>query len=165
MGRNRKDTRLIFVHCTATQAKQDIGAQDINKDHLARGMYSDRGLTGYHYIIRRNGRIELGRDTPAIGAHAHGFNDHSVSVVMVGGVRQEGKALVADNNFTPEQFESLELVLRMLKKVYDVPLVPHRAVTAKDCPSFDLWAWQLARFGYSDEEAAKKVIEEIRGEP
>lgn len=162
MGKNRKDTRLIFVHCSATTAKQDIGAQEINKWHLERGFFSDRGLTGYHFIIRRNGKVELGRDLPAIGAQVQGFNDHSVGVVLVGGIQVVDGKQIPDNNFTAEQFNTLETVIRMLKLIYAVPIAPHNAVAAKACPSFDLWAWQKARFGYSDEEAAKKVIEELR---
>lgn len=165
MIRNRKDTKLIFIHCSATTAKQDIGAHEIHKWHLERGIYSERGLTGYHYIIRRSGLIELGRDLQAIGAHAHGFNDFSVGICLVGGVKKEGGQLVAENNFTQDQFDSLADLVRKLKRIYETAaLVPHNAVAAKDCPSFDVWKWQQARFGQSDEEAARKAIKEIKGE-
>ena len=78
MIRNRKDTKLIFIHCSATTAKQNIGAHEIHKWHLERGIYSERGLTGYHYVIRRSGLIEhlQGQLEPDLAAgltHALGF--------------------------------------------------------------------------------------------
>ncbi len=169
---NRLDTKLIFIHCSATLAKQDIGAQTINKWHLERGMHSDRGLTGYNFVIRRSGLIELGRDLPAIGAHVQGFNNHSVGICLVGGVRKanagesaDSSGMVPENNFTAAQMDSLETLLKALKLVYpDAPIAPHNAVSNKACPSFDVWKWQMARFGISDELHAKKVIAEIQRE-
>lgn len=167
MSRNRKDTKIIFIHCSATTARQDIGAQTINKWHLERGMYSDRGLTGYHFIIRRSGLVELGRDIPAMGAQVHGYNDHSLGICLIGGVeknKQTGEPVPA-NNFTEAQFFTLEVLVRFLKLVFpDAVLAPHNMVSAKACPSFDVYAWQQEVFGYSDELRAKKVVAEIQAE-
>ena len=167
MLRNRKDTRLIFIHCAATASRQDIGVQTIHKWHLERGMFSERGLSGYHFVIRRSGLIELGRDLPSIGAHAVGFNEHSASICLVGGVDKDPKTgeLVPKNNFTDAQWFSLEVLVRALKLIYpDAALAPHNLVSAKACPSFDVYAWQMEKFGYSDELRARKAIAEIKDE-
>ena len=51
--------RLLVVHVTATPAKLDIGAAEIDDMHRQRGFSS----IGYHYVIRRDGTIEPGRPT------------------------------------------------------------------------------------------------------
>lgn len=162
MARNRKETKFLFVHCSATAASQDIGVREINAWHLDRGIYSERGLTGYHFVIRRNGLIELGRDLASIGAHVIGFNSASVGICLVGGEEPGGP--IGEDNFNPEQFAALEQLVRALQLIYPTALVaPHSMVAAKACPSFDLWAWQKARFGKSDEKAAKKLASLMQG--
>ena len=48
----------IIIHCSATKPSMDIGVKEINEWHLQRGW---SGI-GYHYVIRRNGDLETGRD-------------------------------------------------------------------------------------------------------
>jgi N-acetylmuramoyl-L-alanine amidase len=53
----RKSTNWIAIHCSATRPSQDVGAADIRKWHKAQG-WAD---IGYHFVIRRDGKIEKGR--------------------------------------------------------------------------------------------------------
>ncbi len=159
MARNRPSTHLLVVHCAATLPKQDIGTKEIHAWHLEKGIYSERGLTGYHFVIRRSGLIELGRDLPAIGAHARPHNDDSVGICLVGGGRlvkgatpKENK-VVGEDNFEEIQKANLAVLLRALWLMYpDALLCPHNAIAKKDCPSFGLWEWQLEVFGVSHEQ-------------
>ena len=170
MARNRPDTRVAFVHASATTSKQDIGAQTIHRWHTKRGIWSERGRTGYHFIIRRSGLIELGRDLPAIGAHCYGFNTESIGICLVGGARRaksgeiaEWDNLVSAENFTDEQYDSLEALMKLIRLVYPgIVFAPHNEVSNKACPGFDLWRWQELRFGFSDKLVAKKVLLEIQ---
>lgn len=159
MARNRERTDFLIVHCSATLAKQDIGAKTIHGWHMQRGIYSDRGLTGYHFIIRRSGLVELGRDLQAIGAHALGYNARSVGICMVGGARKalpgetpEWDGMMSENNFTAAQFDALEVKLRSLLAIWPSALVAghHAFDRNKACPSFDVWAYQKSRFSYDD---------------
>lgn len=159
MARNREKTDFIIIHCSATTARQDIGAKTINSWHLQRGIYSDRGLTGYHFVIRRSGLIELGRDLQAIGAHALGFNARSVGICMVGGARTakpgetpEWDSMMSDNNFTTQQFDTLARLVISLKDVWPSALVGgHRNFESnKACPSFDVYEWQKRVWGHED---------------
>ena len=117
----------------------NIGAPEIRKWHKAKG-WDD---IGYHYVIRRDGKVERGRREDAIGAHVAGFNSTSIGVCMVGGV-SEKDFTKSENNFTKEQFAALEKLMSSLVKKYPKALVRgHRDFpkVAKACPSFDAKAW------------------------
>lgn len=158
MARNRPKTTLLVVHCAATLRTQDIGATEINKWHLERGIYSERGLTGYHFVVRRNGLIELGRDLPSIGAHVLGRNDESVGICLVGGANRTGKG---EDNFEAIQKVNLTLLLSTLWLIYPGALLaPHSSMAAKDCPSFDLWSWQETVFGENHKDQVLAYLKE-----
>jgi N-acetylmuramoyl-L-alanine amidase len=159
VSRNRDRTDFIIVHCSATLAKQDIGAKTIHGWHMQRGIYSDRGLTGYHFVIRRSGLVELGRDLQAIGAHALGYNARSVGICMVGGARKikpgetpEWDDLISDNNFTTPQFDTLARLVTSLMDIWPSALVGgHRSFdTNKGCPAFDVFEWQQRVWNRND---------------
>lgn len=147
----RKKTDTIVVHCSATQATQDIGVDTIRKWHLAQGWLD----VGYHIVIRRSGVIEMGRKLNQVGSHVKGHNATSVGVCMVGGINSAGKA---ENNFTAAQFHALTAVLTFLSEAYPAAsknIVGHRDLSPdmngdgvitpnewiKDCPCFDVKAW------------------------
>jgi N-acetylmuramoyl-L-alanine amidase len=87
MAAIRKKTDLLVVHCAATKASMDIGAKEIRRWHKDRG-WDD---IGYHYVIRRNGDVEIGRPENAVGAHVAGKNSTSVGICLVGGIDDAGK--------------------------------------------------------------------------
>lgn len=130
----RKSTKLILVHCTATKPHQDIGVREVRQWHKHDNGWLD---VGYHFIIRRNGVIEDGRPVNVVGAHASGFNSDSVGVCLVGGIDSKGEA---DANFTIEQYQSLKVLLDTLKDKYpEAQVKGHRDVNnGKECPSFDI---------------------------
>lgn len=159
MARNRDRTDFLIIHCSASLAKQDIGAKTIHGWHLKRGISSERGLTGYHFVVRRSGLIELGRDLQAIGAHALGFNARSVGICLVGGARKaapgetpEWADMVSDNNFTTAQFDTLARLVASLLDVWPSALVGgHRNFESnKACPSFDVYEWSQRIWGRND---------------
>lgn len=137
--KNREKTDFIAIHCSATGPKQDFGAADIDKWHRAKGWK----CIGYHYVIRRNGIVEEGREELTIGAHVENWNAVSVGVCLVGGVdaNDHDKAV---NNFTPEQFKSLKQLLVDLKIRYPSAIIQgHRDFpkVAKACPCFSVAEW------------------------
>lgn len=134
----RQETNRIVVHCSATPPDMDIGADTIRDWHVNGNGWSD---IGYHYVIRRNGNIEMGRQEGAIGAHAAGYNSDSFAVCLVGGVDQFN---APENNFTQDQFESLEMCLRGLLGWFPhAEILGHRDLpeVTKACPSFDVKGW------------------------
>jgi len=111
----------------------DIGRKEIDKWHKERGW---DGI-GYHFVIRRDGTLEKGRDLNAVGAHVKGHNKYSVGICMVGGVDEDNKP---ENNFTSAQFKALNNLLENLMEVFpEARIVGHNELNKnKACPCFDL---------------------------
>lgn len=80
-----RDIKKIVIHCTDSQDSLDIGAKEIKEWHTMEppkgNGWSD---IGYHYVIRRDGSVELGRPVHTPGAHVRGHNKTSIGVVWVG---------------------------------------------------------------------------------
>ena len=138
-----RDITSIIVHCSDTYPDMDIGAEAIRKWHVNERGFSD---IGYHYIIRRDGTLETGRDLDndgnideEIGAHAYGFNANSLGICMVGGKgRKDGGP---EANFTMAQYHTLVQLINKLRAAHNNPkLLGHRDVSYKPCPSFNVQA-------------------------
>ena len=132
----RKRTKYIIIHCSATPPTLNIGKEEIDKWHRQRGWFG----IGYHFVIRRNGAVEIGRPAMEVGAHAQGYNAVSVGVCLIGGVDSSGHA---QNNFTLQQWESLLHLLKRLKARFpEAKIIGHNEVSNKACPSFDVQEWK-----------------------
>lgn len=135
--RRRKRTDFVVVHCSATPPSMDIGRDEIDDWHRQRGW---AGI-GYHYVIRRNGDVEIGRPVNMMGSHVRGYNAESVAVCWVGGVDADG---VPEDNRTEMQKLSLRAIVAMLMATYpEATLRGHRDFPGvlKACPSFDVEEW------------------------
>lgn len=123
----------IILHCSDTYHDMDIGVKEIDRWHKKRGW---AGI-GYHYVIKRDGWIEHGRDVKSVGAHCKGRNLHSIGVCVIGG--KEGHGEEADN-FTEEQMESCKILIEYLKKVYKITSIKGHNYydSRKLCPIFDI---------------------------
>ncbi len=125
---------LIVIHCLAVRPGQTSSAAQIDTWHRDRGW--KLGI-GYHYVVRRDGEIEPGRPEWMIGAHAVGYNLHSLGVCYEGGLDEHGKS---DDTRTPAQRAALIALLRSLKVDYpNARILGHRDLpnVHKDCPCFD----------------------------
>lgn len=145
----RKTTTHIVIHCAATKATADIGVKEIREWHVKQRGFKD---VGYHYVIRRDGTRELGRPSWAVGAHAEGHNATSIAICLVGGApaddprTSENETLTqGENNFTPEQMETLfESVATLKGGIYPgAEVVAHTDFPGVDkaCPCFDVKKW------------------------
>jgi len=135
----RKHTDYLVVHCAATKATANIGAEEIREWHVDDNGWMD---IGYHYVIRRDGTVENGRPPWAVGAGVAGYNANSLHICLVGGIDFDGNA---EDNFTPAQKQALATLLGMLKKhmATSAKICGHRDFpkVAKDCPSFEVSEW------------------------
>lgn len=115
----------------------DIGKAEIDRWHRQRGWLG----IGYHYVIRRNGTTEKGREDDRPGAHTRGHNKHSIGVCLVGGVADD--KVTAEANFTEAQMVALWGLLHALQAHHPNAAVwGHRNFTkSKECPSFDVVEW------------------------
>ena len=125
---------LIVIHCSAVRPGQQSSAKDIADWHHDRGFQN--GI-GYHYVVRRDGSIELGRPLEMIGAHVVGHNRHSIGICYEGGLNSFGED--ADTR-TPEQKVTLRKLLEELHRKFPKALiVGHRDLNpGKKCPCYDV---------------------------
>ena len=121
----------IIIHCSATPEGRKTSAEEIKSWHLERG-FSD---IGYHYIVHLDGLISYGRNVEKIGAHSRGQNKMSIGVCYIGGLDE---SLDAKDTRTPQQKESLLILLKTLKKLHSKAVIyGHRDFSEKACPSFN----------------------------
>ena len=123
---------LIVVHCSATRSDQQYSVRALIRDHANRF-----GFTGYHYYVTRGGTVYQTRHEQLVGAHAKGYNEHSLGVCYEGGLDVNGKP--ADTR-TGAQKRALLRLLRRLKAAHpEARILGHRDLPGvkKDCPCFD----------------------------
>ena len=121
----------IIIHCSATPEGRNIDAATIDVWHKERGW---SGI-GYHYVIKLNGSIEYGRDINKTGAHVKNHNKGSIGICYIGGC---DLTMEAKDTRTPEQKESLLLLLKTLKKLHpEATIHGHNEFSAKACPCFN----------------------------
>ena len=121
--------KLLVVHCSDTENREDLSALDIHKMHLNFGW---DGI-GYHKVICKSGKVENGRPEYWVGAHVKGKNDISLGVCLIG-----------RDYFTKLQFLALEKILREWKFLYpNAKILGHCDIgnTTKTCPNFDVKVW------------------------
>lgn len=111
------------MHCSASDHDEDI--QIVRQWHLKRGFRD----IGYHFYIRKNGEIQLGRPIEIIGAHCEGENSDSIGVCLAG-----------DQYFTREQFSTAKKLNHMLLVLFNCSFHPHSEYSkeGKTCPNFDI---------------------------
>ena len=123
---------LIVIHCSATRCDRSLPVTALIRCHADRF-----GFTGYHYYITRDGHVYQTRHEQLVGAHAVGYNSHSLGVCYEGGLDEHGKP--ADTR-TPRQKRALLKLLKKLKTAHpDARILGHRDLpdVHKDCPCFD----------------------------
>ena len=112
--------RIVFHHSLASTSS----SAEIKSWHLERG-FDD---IGYHFVIRKNGSVEPGRNIRSIGAHAAGRNRDSIGVCFEGDFRRESP--------TEFQYDSALGVYHGLCRLYNKNLCVefHRDLFDNPCP-------------------------------
>ena len=129
-----RDINLIVIHCSATRCDRDFPVKALEACHKARGF---DGI-GYHYYVTRDGQLHLTRSEASRGAHAKGYNTHSLGICYEGGL--DGQGNPADTR-TPAQKQTLLAMLHSLRADYpEAVILGHRDLpkVKKACPCFDV---------------------------
>ena len=136
----RARTDYIVIHSTKTKSSENLSAKDITLKHRKEGFFHN----AFHFIIKRDGTVEEGRDIEMSGAilpinQPLITNQNSIAIALVGGLSQDGEKL--DTNFTFKQYNALRELVKKLKRKYNVEVVGCRnAINSKSCMSFDVQA-------------------------
>jgi N-acetylmuramoyl-L-alanine amidase len=134
-----REIDTIAIHCSYSKADQDIGVEEIREMHLDNGWRD----IGYHFVIRRDGTVEVGRPVDEVGAHVKGYNRKSIGICLVGGKSTSNTPI---HNFTPQQMNSLWALTFGMCHAYridDSRILGHRDFPGvlKECPCFDVQEW------------------------
>lgn len=105
--------KYIVIHTAAhgnVEEDFDTSVEQIDEWHRS---YGWNGI-GYHYVIRKSGVIEKGREDNVSGAHAYGLNSRSLGICFSG-----------NGDFFPPteaQFKCVVLLCRLLMVIHKIPV-------------------------------------------
>jgi N-acetylmuramoyl-L-alanine amidase len=129
MSRDVKDISIIVIHCSDSDRPEHDDISIIKQWHLERG-FKD---VGYHYYIKQNGKIQIGRSIFVTGAHVQGFNSESIGICLGG----SKKFTDSQMRSAAKLIDTLHAALPSLKPKYGI--LPHRFLDPKKtCPNFEL---------------------------
>lgn len=112
----RREIDLIVVHCSATRCTQEYPPSALVLAHKQRGFVT----AGYHFYITQDGALYALRPVEMEGAHARGYNRHSIGVCYEGGLDRYGKPT---DTRTSEQRQMLSQLISVLRVQYPCAVV------------------------------------------
>ena len=135
--KNPRNISLIVLHCSATRVTQNFTVEQLEACHKARGFPT----IGYHYYITKDGTLYPCRPESQTGAHAKGYNSHSIGICYEGGLDKNGKP--ADTRTLAQKVTMEELLQSLCVDYPDAEILGHRELPGvrKDCPCFDTKKW------------------------
>jgi N-acetyl-anhydromuramyl-L-alanine amidase AmpD len=142
----RSETTAVVLHDAHVPASQS------NLENFLAVGGRERGLldVGYHYLILQDGRVVDCRPHTVQGTHLRSKkNRETIGVCLAGGRREHPEVdelgmvhMVPEDNFTPDQWHSLTLLMHTLRKHYGpLPLVGHSEIDPRHhgaCPPVDM---------------------------
>ena len=129
-----REIKLIVIHCSATRCNIPFTPAQLEECHKSLGYKG----TGYHFYITRDGGVHHTRPIEQIGAHAYGFNLHSLGICYEGGLNEEGTA--ADTRTTFQKTALLNLLIELKQQFPKASIKGHYQLSAsvhKACPCFN----------------------------
>ena len=119
MSTRKSTERIILHHADA----KNCSAEDIHRWHLNNGWSG----AGYHFLVRKDGKVYRLRPEDKVGAHAYGSNYNSLGVCFEGNFMEE--------DMPEAQKEAGKELVAYLKNKYNITTVQaHRDVCATSCP-------------------------------
>lgn len=145
----RKSTERIILHHAAAQ---NCSAEDIHRWHLNNGWSG----AGYHFLVRRDGKVYRLRPEDKVGAHAYGSNYNSIGICFEGNYMEE--------DMQTEQVKAGKELVAYLKNKYNITTVQrHRDVCATSCPGDKFPFDEIAKSDVNDEIIPQPSQNENKG--
>lgn len=118
----RKSTNRIILHHSGVSVLQSI--EVIHNYHKNTNGWA--GI-GYHFYVRKDGKIYRGRPENMVGAHAYGANSNSVGICAEGDFNTE--------TMNDTQKKAIKELVAYIKQKYGISLVQkHSDTIATSCP-------------------------------
>jgi len=142
-----RDIDSVVIHWSETYLDQDIGAKELNS--------INNGGIPYHYVIRRDGSLQRGRDVNQVGAHTESSTDAtSIGVILIAGyptyLGDESVGLSGDS-IAIEQTRTLETLMGVFYESFPgAEAFGHGelgGVASAYEPGFDVKEFALSKFG------------------
>ena len=144
----------LIVHHTDTFENQFVNVQMIDEWHKTRppeqgGPFSE---IGYHFIILRDGRVQVGRNINRAGAHTLGRNSNSIGVAFVGGRTGDssgGSQTRSKETFTAAQWSMFDVFVSTFITVWpNSAVLGHNEAdpSRRTDPEFDVRAYVASHF-------------------
>lgn len=143
----RKSTERIILHHTATTSETP---EQIHNYHLSKGWSG----AGYHFYVRKDGKIYRLRPENKVGAHATNHNYNSIGVCAEGDFEVETMPEVQKN--------ALKELVSYLKNKYGINKVQrHKDVQNTSCPGRNFPFDEIVNGQAVKNETAQKTTNEI----
>lgn len=147
MSTREATERIILHHADAKKCS----AEDIHRWHLNNGWSG----AGYHFLVRKDGKIYRLRPEDKVGAHAYSSNYNSVGICFEGNYMEE--------DMPETQKQSGKELVAYLKNKYGITTVQrHKDVCATSCPG-DKFPFEEIANSEKKEEVISKPQEEVKG--
>lgn len=139
---NRSKTNRIILHHAAAKS---CTAQQIHQWHLNNGWSG----AGYHFLVRKDGKIYRLRPENKVGAHASGSNSDSLGICFEGDFMSE--------KMGEKQRKAGAELVSYLKSKYGISKVQkHKDVCSTDCPGKNFPFSEIAKTGTSTSASTSK---------
>ena len=147
MSTREATERIILHHADAKKCS----AEDIHRWHLNNGWSG----AGYHFLVRKDGKIYRLRPEDKVGAHAYSSNYNSIGICFEGNYMEEDMPEI--------QKEAGKELVAYLKNKYGITTVQrHKDVCATSCPG-DKFPFEEIANSEKKEEVISKPQEEVKG--
>ena len=123
-----REITTVVWHWTANYTNQGhIGSEHIDRGHRNRKPEPFSQI-GYHFIVKRDGSLQVGRNINKTGAHVLGFNTRSIGISFVAGykcssdkypsVRKTPHHEIGKESITQAQYSTMHRFMAAWYKVY-----------------------------------------------
>tara|TARA_R110002050_G_C8928455_1_gene511861 strand:+ start:273 stop:671 length:399 start_codon:yes stop_codon:yes gene_type:complete len=120
----------VIIHCAETKTNQSFDISEVDLWHRKRGF----DKVGYHYYIRLDGTLQIGRELEEIGAHCKGQNSKSIGICFEGGLNPNGSSWDSPLN---EQLLTYDVLIAYINSIYGkLNVFGHYEFSEKTCPNF-----------------------------
>ena len=147
-----RETSEVVIHASDTYTNANIGSEEI---HLRHNEAGHDGIQ-YHYVIRRDGRLQRGKplDTPGDASAINGHKQNCIDICLVGGINvptesPEPSLNLSASSYTQTQMKTLESFLEVFYRM--VPggqVLGHSDIDPESPdPYFDVIAYVENLFG------------------
>ncbi|MBD0318987.1 MAG: N-acetylmuramoyl-L-alanine amidase [Gemmatimonadetes bacterium] len=106
---SKKDIDFLVIHTQGAPSGEDGSAASIHAYHQLPKAKGGRGWAGigYHFVVRKTGKVERGRPLDRLGAHVQGANSSGIGICCSGNGDLAG--------FTADQKHSLRDLIQDLR--------------------------------------------------